>query len=170
MSARLNSLIILAAAGFFLIPPASVAHAESLLPETSAESVATDYCSNFANVAAETRANVQKKQLDDIKAEIAAKMLEVDKKTAELKEWIDRRDKMVLLASDELLKIYAKMAPEAASLQLEKIDVMTAASILRRLKPKQASDILSAMDVKRASNLAQIIANQTVDTKADKKS
>jgi flagellar motility protein MotE (MotC chaperone) len=137
---------------------------------SSNESLAIDYCSGFASAAAEARAKMQQELLDEMKSSIAFEMQKVEKKTAELQIWMERREKMVSLASDELLKIYARMEPEPASLQLEKIDIMTAASILRRLKPAQASAILSVMDVKRASNLAQIIANQTVNPKQDKKS
>jgi flagellar motility protein MotE (MotC chaperone) len=62
------------------------------------------------------------------------------------------------------------MDPESAALQLEKIDITTAASILRRLKPQLAGQILATMDVRRASRLVQIIANQNSTIEQEKRS
>ncbi len=125
-----------------------------------AGTLATDYCESFSNVAAELRAKRQKEELESLKAALDRKLSEMNVRTAELRDMIARRDKMLSLASDELLEIYSQMEAEPAALQLEKINVDTAASVLRRLKPTLASEILAVMDVKRAAALIQIIANQ----------
>lgn len=140
------------------------------MADAEASTLARDYCESFSSAAAELRVQHQAEALNSLKREITDSLDEVKARTEELKAMIARRDAMLELASEELLKIYAKMDAESAARQLEKIDKDTAASVLRRLKPQLAGDILSAMDVKRASMLVQIIANQNANIEAEGKS
>jgi flagellar motility protein MotE (MotC chaperone) len=159
---------VLIALGVLLLPGASLAEEQIVISPD--QSLASDYCESFANVASELRSRRQKDELDKMEKAITSKLAEVTARTEELKATITARDEMLKLASDELLKIYTQMDAEAAARQLEKIDAKTAASVIRRLKPKLASDILSAMDIKRASSLVQAIANQNAAIEADDKS
>ncbi len=137
---------------------------------TDDHSIAEDYCENFSSIAADLRASRQKQELNRLKDEVDAKLREVQARSEELKELIRKRNEMLQLASDELLKIYSKMDPEAAARQLEKIDPETAASILRRLKPQLASEVLAVMEVKRASILVQMIARQNSNIQMEDRS
>ncbi|NJM28834.1 MAG: hypothetical protein HC855_00675 [Rhizobiales bacterium] len=134
--------------------------AEEQPREPSRGSISQDYCENFSNIVADLRVQRQKEELLKLEEEVDAKLKEVLARTEDLKEMIRKRDEMLELASNELLKIYSRMDPESAARQLEKIETGTAAAILRRLKPQLASEILATMEVKRASLLVQIIANQ----------
>jgi flagellar motility protein MotE (MotC chaperone) len=62
------------------------------------------------------------------------------------------------------------MEPDPAARQLEKVHSHTAVSVLRRLEPKQASEILAEMGTERASILIQIIANENTELMKEKKS
>jgi flagellar motility protein MotE (MotC chaperone) len=143
---------------------------EAPVQGAEANSLAKDYCESFSNAAAELRVQHQAEALLKLRNDVTGKLSEVKERTEELKAMIAKRDAMLVLASEELLKIYSKMDSESAARQLEKIDKDTAASVLRRLKPQLASDILSAMDVKRASMLVQIIANQNANIDTEGKS
>jgi flagellar motility protein MotE (MotC chaperone) len=144
--------------------------AEDASKDPTARSIATDYCEKFSDAVADARAKRQEQALTELRNEIDAKLKEVQARTADLKEMIRKRDEMLDLASNELLKIYSRMDTEPAARQLEKIDINTAASILRRLKPQLAGQILATMDVKRASLLVQIIANQNSNIEQEKRS
>ncbi|MFN0191031.1 MAG: MotE family protein [Aestuariivirga sp.] len=144
--------------------------AEEQSREPGKGSISQDYCENFSNIVADLRVQRQKEELLELEKELDVKLKEVLARTEDLKAMIRKRDEMLELASNELLKIYSRMDPESAARQLEKIQTSTAASILRRLKPQLASEILATMDVKRASVLVQIIANQNADIEQEKHS
>jgi flagellar motility protein MotE (MotC chaperone) len=148
-----------------ILPTLSSANAED-----QAAVIANDYCESFSNVAADFRARLQKEELERLKQEIDGKLREVKARTDELNSAMEKRDLMLALASEEVLKIYTRMEAEPAAKQLEKIDIETAASVIRRLKPQLASDILAAMDVKHASSLVQMIARQNALIEGDGKS
>jgi len=75
-------------------------------------------------------------------------------------------------ATGDVVAIYSKMQPEAASLQLSAMDDVSAAAILSKLSPRAAGAILDEMDAARAAKLADLIsgaaksANATAPTTA----
>ena len=52
-----------------------------------------------------------------------------------------------------MLRIYARMRPDAAALQLAALDEETAAAVLTKLEPRTASLILNEMDPAQAARL-----------------
>ncbi len=143
---------------------------EQIKPAPHSPEIAVDYCENFASKAGELRFHLQMEELEKLNTEIDNKLQALKERTEALQDVIKRRDDMINLASGELLKIYSRMEVEPAARQLEKIDTATAASVLRRLKPQLAGEILAAMDVKRSSQLVQFIATQDSKIEKDSKS
>ena len=118
-----------------------------------------DYCVNFSDAAAEARVAQQRQDLEQLRADVSAKIEELNKSSADLKQWVERREALLNAAGDELVKIYAKLEPEVAAQQIVKLDARVATSILRKLKPTEAGAILNAIDPKRAAILAKVIAS-----------
>lgn len=140
---------------------APLALAEEAVPVP--EAPVADYCTNFADKAAEARASWQAANLKKMQDDVTAKLAELDAKQAELQSWIDKRNAILKEAGKELVDIYAKMDPEAAALQLAKLDTTTAAAVLRQLSPRAASTILAAIEPQRAAVLAKAIASATME-------
>ena len=88
-------------------------------------------------------------------------MKELEVKRAEYQQWLKQRDAMLRGATDNLLAIYSRMKPEAASAQLAAINEFTAAGVLMKLNPRVASAILNEMPADRAAQLAMIMAGLT---------
>lgn len=145
---------------------APLALAEETVP--APEAPVTDYCTNFADKAAEARASWQAANLKKMQDDVTAKLAELDAKQAELQSWIDKRNAILKEAGKELVEIYAKMDPEAAALQLAKLDTVTAAAVLRQLSPRAASTILAAIEPQRAAVLAKAIASATMEQPASR--
>jgi flagellar motility protein MotE (MotC chaperone) len=167
---RLKQILPAVAIVMLSAPSSPAVWAGQQASEQAARGIASDYCEKFSDAVADARARRQEEKLIELRNEVDAKLQEVLARTEDLKEMIRKRDEMLALASNELLKIYSRMDPESAALQLEKIDITTAASILRRLKPQLAGQILATMDVRRASRLVQIIANQNSTIEQEKRS
>lgn len=136
----------------------------------AAVSAPTDYCANFADRANDARIAWQAENIKKLETDLDAKIAILDAKKLEIQGWIERRDAMLKQAGRELVDIYAKMDPEAAALQLAKLDTATATSVLRQLSPRGASAILNVMDTSKAAGLAKAIANATLKDDMDKES
>ena len=93
----------------------------------SREPRADDYCANIANPAADARFAWQKKTLADMEQEIAKRIALLEEKTAEYQKWLARRDEFSKKANETVLRIYARMRPDAAAVQLAALDEETAA-------------------------------------------
>ena len=100
---------------------------------------ADDYCANIANPAADARFAWQKKMLADMEQEIAKRIALLEEKTAEYQKWLARRDEFSKKANETVLRIYARMRPDAAAAQLAALDEETAAAVLTKLEPRTAS-------------------------------
>lgn len=120
---------------------------------------AGEYCVNIASPAADARFAWQKKVIADMEQEIAKRMALLEEKTAELQKWVARRDEFSRKASDTVLRIYQRMRPDAAALQMAALDQETAASVLVKLEPRVASLILNDMDPGQAARLTAIISS-----------
>ena len=85
------------------------------------------------------------------------KLLEA--KRLEYEQWLKRRDDFLDKAEDDVVKIYAKMKPDAAAERLAEVKLELAAGILMKLNPKQASTILNEMDTKVAAIITGVMAS-----------
>ncbi len=133
-------------------PPLPRRKVEVVSPE------AKDYCVNIASAAADARLLLQKKELASIEAEVAKRMTALDDKIAEYQKWLARRDEFSKKANETVLRIYARMRPDAAASQLAALDEETAAAVIMKLEPRTASLILNDMEPGRAARLAATIA------------
>jgi flagellar motility protein MotE (MotC chaperone) len=116
------------------------------------------YCSNIVDTAADARFAWQKQTIADLARDLDGRMKLLEEKTSEYKIWLQRRDEFIKRATDQLVKIYAKMKADAAAAQLVALDEETAAAVLAKLEPKTSSTILNEMDPVRAARLTGIIA------------
>ena len=129
------------------------------LPEVKPTgSIAAQYCEALRDAAAEARHAVQIAQLERLGNEIDARLVRLDARSAELKEWMARREEFARKATAQLVGIFAAMRPESASEQLVRLDSATAASILAKLDARAASAILNEMPPEKAAGLARLIA------------
>lgn len=120
---------------------------------------AAEYCANIASAASDARFAWQKKAIAEMEQEIAKRLALLEEKTAELQKWVARRDEFSKKASETVLRIYQRMRPDAAALQLQALDEETAAAVLTKLEPRVASLILNDMDPGRAARLTATISN-----------
>lgn len=120
--------------------------------------LAERYCQAVGDIATDARFAWQAGQLKKLAKELDERRAILEERIAELKSWVERRDKFVELGTESLVKIFQSMRPDAASQQLSSVDEMTAAAIITKLKPRTASSILNEMDTEKAARLAATIA------------
>jgi len=125
-----------------------------------------EYCANIANPAADARFAWQKKTLADMEQEITKRIALLEEKTAEYQKWLARRDEFSKKANETVLRIYARMRPDAAAVQLAALDEETAASVLTKLEPRAASLILNEMESAQAVRLTATISGAAKVTPA----
>jgi len=116
------------------------------------------YCGAVAASAASARLAWQEQRIKTLQAELVVKIAELDAKSAEIRQWVQKREQFLAKANDDLTAIFAKMKPEAASAQLQAMDEEAAAALLARLKPAAASAAMSEMDPARAARLSDLLA------------
>lgn len=121
-------------------------------------SLAEKYCSAVGDKATDARFAWQAETLKKMTKELDKRRAILEERIAELKQWVERRDRFVELGTESLVKIFESMRPDAASQQLSSVDEMTAASIITKLKARTASAILNEMDTVKAARLASTIA------------
>ena len=134
----------------------------------SAEADVKRYCTNIAKAASDARFAWQTQQLNALETRIKARVGELDARTAELRDWIGKREAIEKRAAEKLVGIYAKMRPETAATQISQLDDDMAAAVLGQLNPRQASAIFNEIVPERAGKLAALIA-AAPDTHAEKK-
>lgn len=127
-------------------------------PNFANSKLAEDYCANIADAAADARFAWQKRTLSEMEKELERRIVILETRTAEYREWLARRDAFVKKAQETLVGIYARMRPDAAALQLAAMDEETAAAVLTKLNPRNASAILNEMPPNRAARLTMTIA------------
>jgi flagellar motility protein MotE (MotC chaperone) len=135
--------------------------------DKGAESEIARYCVAMAPSAVEARLNYQLKQLMAIEARVKEETAALEKREAETREWVTKREEMMKAATDDVVAVYAKMSAEAAATQLADMDEVVATSILAKLKPQVASTILNEMDNEKAARLTTIMSG---GSPVDKKS
>lgn len=140
-------------------PAESAAAGKPVMPERLGDgaSVAQQYCFNIADAAKDARYAWQKKTLADIEAELKKRIALLDERTAEYQKWLARRDEFIRNAEENVVKIYAGMAADAAAVQLAMMNEEAAAAVLAKLKTRNASAILNVMEPGKAAKLTMII-------------
>jgi flagellar motility protein MotE (MotC chaperone) len=157
--------VVLAMAGMaFAVGPASAAPDDEVTGAVPAAQIGTEvqrFCSNIADAARDQRYALQAKELDKLKAEIDERMKALEAKRLEYEQWLKRRDDFLARIEDNVVKIYAKMKPDAAAERLAEVKIELAAGILMKLDPRQASTILNEMDSKAAATITGVMASAT---------
>jgi flagellar motility protein MotE (MotC chaperone) len=117
------------------------------------------FCSNIADAARDRRYALQATELETLQADIDKRMKALEEKRAEYEEWLKRRNEFMAEAEDGVVKIYARMRPDAAAERLAEVDAELAAAILMKLDSRQAGVILNEMERKAAAALTGIMAS-----------
>lgn len=124
----------------------------------SAEELVRRYC----KVAAPT---AERARLEKDRREVEAAALELDKRiealkeaTTQHKEWLAKRTAFQAQAQEALVRMYARMKPEAAAAQIGEMDIVAAAAVLSRMESKSAGAILAEIEPVRAGRISSIIA------------
>jgi flagellar motility protein MotE (MotC chaperone) len=117
------------------------------------------FCSNIVDAARDRRYALQAEELKKLQADIDERVKALEAKRLEYEEWLKRRDDFLAKAEDNVVKIYAKMKPDAAAERLAQVKVELAAGILMKLDVRQASTILNEMDAKAAATITGIMAS-----------
>src|SRR5690606_17499569 len=99
-------------------------------------SLAEHYCANIADAAQDARFAWQVKTITEMEKELDKRIAIINEKSAELKAWIEQREKFLEMANDGLVEIYTKMRADAAAQQLAAMNEVTAAAIVMKLPPK----------------------------------
>ncbi len=116
------------------------------------------YCANIATAASDARTAWQTDRLNELEAKIKARIGELDAKTVELRQWIEKREEAERKAGEKLVGIFGKMKPETAAVQIATLDDDMAAAILGQLNARQASAIFNELVPDRAAKLAGLMA------------
>ena len=131
--------------------PASLPKVEP--PAKAAEPPPTvkSYCENIADPALDARFLHQKGELTHLEEELAKKTVLLEAKKSEFQDWLKRRDDFISKAEGSLVKLYSKIKPDAAALQLAALDEEAAAALLLKLSAKSSSAILDQMETAKAA-------------------
>ena len=119
------------------------------------------YCLNIADKAQDARYAQQEDKLKGLEAQINKRIDELETKRKDYQDWLSERKRFLDSASKIVVDIYAKMKPDSAAAQLSQLDKADAASVLVRLKSRQASAILSEMPASSAAEIAKLIVDKT---------
>jgi flagellar motility protein MotE (MotC chaperone) len=138
--------------------PGSDPAMKSLDAAGTGASPAQQYCANIADAAADARFAWQKNTLAEVQQEVDRRVAMLEAKIAEYQKWLARRDEFSKKANQSLVNIYSRMRPDAAALQLVKMDEETAAAVLIKLDARIASLILNEIPPAQAARLAGTIA------------
>ena len=131
------------------------------VPAAEAGTEVQRFCSNIADAARDQRYALQAKELEKLKTEIDERMKALEAKRLDYEQWLKRRDDFLAKIEDNVVKIYAKMKPDAAAERLAEVKIELAAGILMKLDPRQASTILNEMDSKAAATITGVMVSAT---------
>lgn len=124
----------------------------------------SDYCANIAHPAAEARFAFQKKTLETLQGEIDQTLIVLEEKRQFILTFEEKQRKQEIIAQKMVVDIFAKMKPDIAARQLEKVDFQTSVSILSQLNVRVASTILNEMQTDTAAAIASAMAEVNVPT------
>jgi flagellar motility protein MotE (MotC chaperone) len=152
------------AAALLAVGPARTAAGEEKAAAAAPADAGTEvqrFCSNIADAARDRRYALQAEQLEKLKADVDERIKALEAKRLEYEQWLKRRDDFLAKAEDNVVKIYAKMKPDAAAERLADVKLELAAGILMKLDPRQSSTILNEMDPKAAASITGVMAAAT---------
>lgn len=138
-----------------LIAPGALAQQA---PAPTLEEEIRAFCGNIADAARDQRYLLQKKELEELQADVDERIGLLEERSAKYREWLKKREDFMQVADTQLVEIYKNMAPDSAAAQLEIVKPGIAAAIVMKLSPRLASSILNEMDTKKAAALTTIIA------------
>jgi len=127
-------------------------------PAPTLEEEIRAFCGNIADAARDQRYLLQKKELEELQAEVDERIGLLEERSAKYREWLKKREDFMQVADTQLVEIYKNMAPDSAAAQLEIVKPGIAAAIVMKLSPRLASSILNEMDTEKAAALTTIIA------------
>jgi flagellar motility protein MotE (MotC chaperone) len=146
----------------FAIGPARTAsgeHTEATTALATAGDEVQRFCTNITDAARDRRYALQAKELERLRGDIDERIKALEAKRREYEDWLKRRDDFLTKAEDNVVKIYAKMKPDAAAERLAEVKIELAAGILMKLDARQASTILNEMDSKAAATITGVMAS-----------
>lgn len=117
------------------------------------------FCSNIADSARDRRYVMQAEELKTLQQDIESRMKLLEDKRAEYESWMNRREKFIEQATENVVKIYAGMKADAAAERLAQLEASLAAAILLKLEPRKSGVILNEMDSKAAATLTSIMVH-----------
>lgn len=122
------------------------------------------YCGNIADDARDQRYALQKKNLEELRKDIDARVAVLEARRAEFEDWLTRRNEFLEVAEDGLVEVYGGMRADAAAERLELIGPEIAAAIVMKLDARVASEILNEMEPRMAAMLTSVIASAADET------
>jgi flagellar motility protein MotE (MotC chaperone) len=150
-----------AALAFVLIAAGSPAATEDAAVPAKEQSEIERFCGNIADAARDRRYAMQAAELKALQDELDKRIKTLEEKRVEYEEWLKRREEFLARAEDNVVKIYARMKPDAAAERLAELHAELAAGILMKLDTRKAGTILNEMDSKAAATLTGIMASAT---------
>lgn len=151
--AAISCAVVVGWAGF-----ANAQQAARPADAVTGQTLAERYCSNITDAAQDARFAWQAKTIAEMEKELDKRIAAIEEKTAELKTWVEQREKFLKLANENLVQIYSIMRADAAAPQLEAMNEVTAAAIIMKLPPKVAGAVLSEMEAEKAARMTATIA------------
>ena len=161
-NARATAASLAFAGLVFAVGPAKAASSDevtSAVPPASGSTEVQRFCSNIADAARDQRYAIQAKELERLKGEIDERMKALEAKRLDYEQWLQRRNDFLAKVEDNVVKIYAKMKPDAAAERLAEVKIELAAGILMKLDPRQASTILNEMESKAAATITGVMVS-----------
>jgi flagellar motility protein MotE (MotC chaperone) len=147
---------------------------EEMAPDTEAVTGAVmnekdmlQYCVNISDKAKEARYARIRTELEQTGREIDEKLGKLDAKLAEIRDYVDRREKFLENARGALIEIFGTMRADAAAAQLSELDAISASAILMKLPAERASTIMNEMSPKQAAEIAQMLIAASKGPKPD---
>lgn len=151
----LSLLLLLAAAERM----SAAEQAEAAAPVAAPADEIERFCGNVADAARERRYANQARELEALKADIDARIKQLEDKKAEYEKWMKLRQAFITQASETVVKIYGRMKPDAAAERLSELRTDLAAAILMKLDVKQSGLIMNEMKSDAAAKLTAIMAS-----------
>ncbi|PLW75496.1 MotE family protein [Cohaesibacter celericrescens] len=146
------------ASGAHAKSPAVIKQSEQAT-NVASETDAKNYCANIANVAKEQRIAWQIHNLVALQTDIDERTQKLSQLRADVRSWIEKRDKILLDVKAHIVSVYERMRPDAAAERLAKLDNDIAIALLTKMQPRIVGGILNEMDPDRASVLTQGMAS-----------
>lgn len=116
------------------------------------------FCSNIADAARERRYAIQKEELEGLRTEVEDRIAAMEKKRAELEEWMRKREEFAKAANEGLVEVYSQMRADAAAERMEELPSNLTAALLTKLAPRTAGTILNEMSPERAATVTVIMS------------